>query len=270
MTFNDREISIADGQPVRLYEFALGPQRWLYTNAQLGVVHNLQTYISCPGISDDGIRQTGEASADLLTITAPLDFTLVSLYQVYPPSIPVSITVYDKHLGEDDALVVWVGEIADVTRRRDQLNLVCAPLSSRDTTGLRLTWGRNCPHTLYGDDCGVDKELHRVDAVLAEVTGLTLVASEFAAFSDGHFSGGFVEWFATSGTLEQRGIDSHSGINITLLGGSLDLVPGLDLRAYPGCARVISVCDEKFNNSENCGAVPGLPGISPFDGNPVF
>ncbi|MCO1335462.1 phage BR0599 family protein [Microbulbifer sp. OS29] len=270
MSFNGREISIDDGQPVRLYEFVLGPQRWLYTNAQLGVAHNLQTFISCPGISDDGIRQTGETSADLLTITAPLNFALVNLYQVYPPSTPVSITVYDKHLGEDDALVVWVGEIADVTRRRDHLNLVCAPLSSRDTTGLRLTWSRHCPNALYDVTCGVNKELHRVDSVLAEVTGLTLMASEFAAFSDGHFSGGFVEWLSPTGILEQRGIDSHNGTNITLLGGSLDLVPGLELRAYPGCARTITECTTKFSNSLNFGGVPGMPGKSPFDGDPVF
>ncbi|EMM6324760.1 TPA: phage BR0599 family protein, partial [Pseudomonas aeruginosa] len=35
-----------------------------------------------------------------------------------------------------------------------------------------------------------------------------------------------------------------------------------------GCDQLIQTCNDKFNNTANCGAVPFLPGKSPFDGDP--
>ncbi|WP_192943092.1 phage BR0599 family protein [Pseudomonas aeruginosa] len=38
--------------------------------------------------------------------------------------------------------------------------------------------------------------------------------------------------------------------------------------AFPGCDQLIQTCNDKFDNTPNCGAVPFLPGKSPFDGDP--
>jgi len=271
MTFESRELSIADGRPIRLYEFSRGTQRWLYTNAALDVVNQNRTFSSYKGISDDGIRQTGEASADALTVTAPLTLPLINLYRVYPPSTPVHVTVYDMHLGDGESVVAWVGTIGDVSRRRNHVRLVCRPLSSdQDTAGLRLTWGPNCPHTLFDRNCKVDKELFRVDATLLSVSGNMVSAAAFAGYADHWFSGGFLEWEGESGLAEQRGIERHTRTDLLLLGGSLEFKTGLAVRGYPGCVGTAQVCDTKFNNSDNNGGVPGLPGKSPFDGDPIF
>lgn len=273
MTFDSREQSLDNGRPVRLYEFARGTSRWLYTNAALGVVHNTRTFIAT-AIDDDGIRQTGEAGADALNIQLPINAPLLDQYRVHRPSTPVSVTVWDKHIGEAEALVAWVGHVSDVTRmagRKELAKLVCTPLSSDlSTNGLRLTWGRNCPYSVYDENCRVDKEAFRTDAVLDSVSGLTLSAAEFGAHPDDWFADGFLQWDGPDGITEERGIASHTGSAITLLGGALDLASGLAVRAYPGCPRVYSVCDSKFNNSPNYGGVPGMPGKSPFDGDPIF
>lgn len=272
MSYDTLDASLAQARPLRLYEFARGAQRWRYTNAGLDVVHDNQTFHSV-FITDDGIRQTGEASADALNIEVPLDLELLGIYRIYPPSTPIELTIWDKDLGDPSALVQWVGILSDVTlkRRAGKARLVCRPLSSeQDNTGLRLVWGRQCPYALYDANCRVDKELYRTTAALASAAGITVTAGLFAGQPDGWFTGGFIEWEAVSGAVEQRGIDEHVGTTLTLLGGSVELVAGLEVRAYPGCARSVSVCDSKFSNVENYGGVPALPGSSPFDGNPVF
>jgi hypothetical protein len=45
---------------------------------------------------------------------------------------------------------------------------------------------------------------------------------------------------------------------------------GLAVNAYPGCNRTTTECVDKFDNLDNYGGVPDLPGKSPFDGDPVF
>ncbi|MEO1902601.1 MAG: phage BR0599 family protein [Alcanivorax sp.] len=272
MSYDDLDASISNARPIQLYEFARGAQRWRYTNAGLDVVQDNQTFHSIQ-IKDDGIRQTGEASADALNIDVPLDLELLGIYRIYPPSTPIELTIWDKDLGDPAALVKWVGLLSDVIlkRRAGKAKLVCRPLSSeQDNTGLRLVWGRQCPYALYDTNCRVDKEQFRTTANLTSASGITITAGPFGAHPDGWFTGGFIEWEVVSGAVEQRGIDSHVGTNLTLLGGSLELKPGVQVRAYPGCARTVAVCGSKFDNVENYGGVPALPGRSPFDGNPVF
>lgn len=272
MSYDSLDASISKARPVQLYEFSRGAQRWRYTNAGLDVVQDSQVFHRT-FIKDDGIRQTGEASADALNIDVAIDLELLGLYAVYPPSTPIELTIWDKDLGDPAALVKWVGLVSDVTlkRRAGTARLVCRPLSSeQDNTGLRLVWGRQCPYALYDASCRAEKERFRTTAVLTSASGISITAGPFGAHPDGWFTGGFVEWEAVSGAVEQRGVDHHVGTTLTLLGGSLELENGLQVRAYPGCSRTVSVCDSKFGNVENYGGVPALPGRSPFDGNPVF
>ncbi|MFO6238938.1 phage BR0599 family protein, partial [Pseudomonas aeruginosa] len=79
---------------------------------------------------------------------------------------------------------------------------------------------------------------------------------------------GYVEWDSGQGVIEQRGIQQHTGNRLVLVGGTSLLAPGTRAVAFPGCDQLIQTCNDKFNNTANCGAVPFLPGKSPFDGDP--
>lgn len=269
MSHDSREISIASGQPVRLYEFALGTKRWLVCNSTLDIVHQGKTFNGNGSISDDGIRQTGEKSADTLTITVAPDFELLQQYTIAPPR-PVSITIWDMHIGETEGLVQWVGQISDINHRKASVQLVCKALSSDATTGLRLFWSRTCPHILYDNNCAVDKTAFAVQTTLDSVAGLSLSAAAFAGFDDGYFTGGMVSWFTDYGEFESRGINDHMGNTLVISGVASGLMAGVALTAYPGCNKTITTCDEKFSNFINYGGIPGMPTKSPFDGDPVF
>lgn len=271
MTHDARERSRADGKPIRLYEFGRGAMRWLYCSADRDIVHGGRIY-AARAVSDDGIRQAGELSADALVVTAPWDIDVVRQFRGMPPSVEISLTVRDMHYGETDAAVVWVGSIAGVKwPAPNKCEISCQPLAaSFERSGLTRTWERNCPYTLFDTDCTVDRNQYKTAITVQSLTGAAIQAGALAAQPDGYFSGGFVEWDIGDGEVERRGIESHAGSTAALLGGTDGLVIGQALTAYPGCGRTIAICQDKFGNAVNYGGIPHLPGKSPFDGTPIF
>lgn len=272
MSFESREASRSDGQPVRLYLFELGVgNRWGFAAADRAVTHQSVTY-KPSAISDDGIRLTGEASADTLRITAPADLAPAALFRATPPAEEVFVTLRDTHWGEPDApasaRVVWVGTISSVRwPQDDRCELVCESLSaSMRRPGLRLTYQRSCPHSVYDTECGVDRALHRVSATIMALDGASITHNAAGA---GTYAGGFVEWTA-GGRTERRGIDAESGQVLTLLGGTHGLALGATVMLYQGCDQTSATCHNRFNNMDNFGGFRHMPGKSPFDGDPAF
>ena len=275
MTFDTRERSLATAQPVRLYQFARGTLRWAYCSADRAITFQGVVY-KAVAISDDGVRLTGETSADVLTVTGPASLEVAQLFRAAPPSAEISLTLRDYHYGEADvassARVAWVGSISAVRwPQADRCAIACESISaSMQRPGLRLTWERTCPHTIYDRRCGVDRNTFAVAATVQALTGTTLSSATFAAQAAGYFGGGFVEWAVGGGELERRGIEAHTGSDLVLMGGTAGLAGGLAVTAYPGCRQTNSYCNTKFNNLVNFGGVAHLPGKSPFDGTPVF
>lgn len=271
MAFNNIEISNDDGKPIALYEFARVGKVWRYTTADQNIIFGNVTYLAVPG-SDNGITQSGDSDTDTLQITLPYDADVCKQYERTPTSDEVRVIIRRMHFEDDEAPVIWVGSVTGYSRP-DIVSRVfsCNTLSISFTMGgLRLAWGRNCPHMLYDRNCTIDKALFAVPttAVIADAQTLTIV--DGANFPDDYFSGGFAEWEIEPGVFERRGITSHLATQFILFGTSDWFTSGGNIVLYPGCNRIIQTCNDKFNNLPNYGGFANLPGKSPFDGNPVF
>ncbi len=272
MNFDGIETSLASGKPIRLYLFERGASlRWAYTGPDRDITYQNVDYLRRE-ISDDGIRQSGESSADALTITGPASLAVAQLYRGAPPSDEITLTIRDMHFGDTEALVSWSGSISDVNFPAvDRCEIVCESLAaSLQRQGLRLAWQRNCPYALGDRNCKVDMEPLAVPGTVITLDGTTLSATAWAGYPDGWFAGGWVQWPVGGGEFDRRGIESHVGGVLGLLGGTAGLALNQVLTGYPGCSRTIQVCQDKFTNSDNYGGVYHLPGRSPFDGKPVF
>lgn len=271
MSFDSHEISIADGKPVRLYLFERGTLKWGHTSADRNIVYEGVTY-RAGGVSDDGIRQSGETSADAFTVKGPASMEVAQLYRTLPPSAQVFLTVFDLHHQELLGRMRWTGSIQAVGwPEPDRCEIVCQSWEAAlEETGLRQTYARGCPHSLYDHRCGVNKAAFKVTAILSAVTAVTVSAAVFDGFADGYFTGGFLEFELGGGEVERRGIETHVGAVLGLLDLAVDLAVGMTVSVYPGCNRTIAVCNSKFGNKDNYGGQPHLPGKSPFSGDPVF
>ncbi|SEJ50182.1 phage conserved hypothetical protein BR0599 [Azotobacter beijerinckii] len=272
MSFDSAERSLAGGRPIRLYQFARGLLRWAYASCDRDVDHLNQSFKALRGgIADNGIQQSGDSQQDQFVVTAPGDLEVAQRYRAAAPSAPVQLTVFARHDGVDDYLVIWVGEVRSVKwTQPDRCEIACAPLSERmEMQGLRLGWERNCPHALYSLACGVDRNGYRVDSSVQTMDGAGLDNGSLAAYPADYFTGGYVEWPIGSGEYERRGIERHAGSTLTLLGGTAGLALAQAIRVYPGCAQTTAAC-LAFANLPNYGGIPHLAGKSPFDGNQYF
>ena len=123
MTFVDREISSDDSQPVGLYKLEWGPTVWAYTSAEREIVRQetdgqgvvREVRYQPVSISDSGMTQGGSAANDF-TVDIQADVPIVDLFRSTPPSESIWLTVRRKHVGEEEALVSWIGTVANVTR----------------------------------------------------------------------------------------------------------------------------------------------------------
>lgn len=275
MSFNDKEISTQDGQPISLYKLQWGNVIWRYTSADREIVRTEDeesvTYEPV-AINDDGMTQGGSQQNDF-TIHAPSNIPIVALFAGTPPAQSIWITVRRQHIGEADAPIYWIGTVGNV-RRVDlaSIDIIGRVLTATfKRTGLRLPWSKGCPHMLYDGSCRANKSFFSVTKTISTKTGNTITINSNDKPA-GYYDGGFIEWEADeSGTMDRRGIEWQPGTATFALFGTTDrLEIGMTITLYAGCDRTPETCNSKFNNLPNYGGFAFMAGKSPFDGDPVF
>lgn len=278
MAFNDREISNQDGEPIALYEFRYGNSYWRYCtsdkNEIIGEDDSGNPLVwAALAITDEGVVQGGSDQNDL-QIMMQADLPVPKLFRNNQPSGKVWLTVRRWHLGDPgtETPIQWVGTVINaVLVDEATVQMACRSLGGTyDRQGLRLAWGRMCPHVLYAPyGCKVDKSLHAYPRVIATLTGNSFTCETHAEPAEGTFTGGFFEWSRPDGSYDRRGIEAQNGNDFVVLGSTDGLSVGTEITIYPGCPRNTTGC-KAFNNLPNYGGFPHLPGKSPFDGSPVF
>ncbi|WP_339844283.1 phage BR0599 family protein [uncultured Halopseudomonas sp.] len=273
MSFDQREGSIALGQPIRLYKFSRGVIRWLYNSSDRDITYNNQVFRALVGgISDRGIQQSGDAKADALTITAPSDISVAQPFRTFPPSERIELVIFDMHYGDAEARLAWPGRIASVNwPSLDSCRIECVTRDAEmSEPGLTDVYSRMCTARLGDNRCNVDLNPYRITTTLQAQDGQTVSAPAFAGYPDGWFAAGWLEWSIGSGEYDRRHIEQHIGTDLQLLGGTAGIPAGATVRVYPGCDFLAETCDGKFDNLDNMRAIPHLQGKSPFDGDQVW
>lgn len=278
MTFNAYEVSADQGEPILLFDFAVGLAHFRYTSADRIITFSSQDYAPA-AIMRSAISQTSDVKRQTLKVTAPRDIGIAGLYASTPPSSPVALTIWASHYDDPDQqfVVDWVGRVMTPSWMGSKVELSCEPAyTSVQTMGLRRRWQRSCPHILYSQQCGAAKTSFRILTTLTAVSGFNLSSTDFALLPDGSYAGGYVEWINDAGITQQRSIDHHTGGVITVAYGADELVAGLSLFAYRGCDHSMTTCNTVFNQltglagAGGFGGTPYIPTINPFDGNPVY
>jgi len=273
MSFSQLESSLDQGQPVRLYSFSRGVFRWLYCTTERDVTVQTQTFRAVSGgISDSGLKLSGETRSDTLTITAPADISVAQLFRSFPPSEPVGLSIFDMHYGDDEARLSWSGRINTVQwAALDRCRIKCVTRESEmGEPGLTDVYMRTCTAVLGDHRCRVEMSAHRLETLVQSMDGQSIYSGAFEAYPDGWFTAGYIEWPIGNGEFERRHIERHIGSQLSLMAGTAGVPSGLTVRVYPGCDFMAQTCRDKFNNDANFRGIPHLQGESPFDGDQVW
>lgn len=274
MAFGEIEASDYFSTADFLYEFQVGGNVYRYTASDTGL--SVGGYLwERAAISHEGVRQTGDATEDSVTLTSDSQLIPASIFVGSVPTQDVLVRFAKAHEGDQAFQVFFVGLVSSVDwpepgRVKFSLITLSATMLRE---GLTLTFQRSCRNVLYSQGrgaCNVNKEDFRVDATVVTTSRGEVALRGLAGYPDGWFDGGFIEWDDSTRGVERRTIERYTGGSSVLLFGLPDgLFEDMEVRVYAGCARTAQACDEKFNNMDNYGGQPQLPGDSPFDGDPL-
>ncbi len=282
MALADRDLSNFGGSPVMLYEFSRHSTPtisgvpvntyWRYTSADRDYTLGADTYAASV-ISDDGIRQSGDASTDQLTIEMPSSEAIPQMFSGSPPSDPIYCVIRRTHRDESAAFISWAGLVGAVSRGADdsKASIVCGTkMATLDRTGLRMAWTRLCTHALYDGACKVSPLGFYGTGEVTLLDGAIVIVEEFADFPIGRFTGGWIEWLDSYGHAERRGIIDHGGSAVRVLGTADGLSIGDTAWAFFGCPRTRTACRDIFDNLPRHGGHHYMPDTNPFSGDMIF
>lgn len=273
MTYEAIETSAQDGSPVELYEFEVDGVTYRYTSGDVDYLYALNTYLATP-IERSALEDTTDLPKNDLRLEVVRDFPVAELFRVAPPAGVVLARLIEVHRsdGDQEGIVKWNGRILNVNWEGAKAVLYCEnDYTSLKRPGLRRTFGRSCPHVLYGSTgCRLVAADFAESIILSSVSGVNLSSSDFDSFEDGFFDGGYVEWEREPGIFDRRSIRSHVGADVVLTHGISDLEAGTTITAYPGCDHTYETCETKFDNRKNYGGFPNVPKLNPFGPSSVF
>ena len=274
MTFQAREESRQQGEPVHLYFFKYGPGAldfFAYTDAETDVTHSGVTYRSIP-FDRDNIKSSGSLDNSDVTLRCPADSELANLFKVFPPDHEVSIILRQGHIGDPDNefVVIWTGRIMSPSFNGNECSFNCQPVSTAmRRAGLRRHWQYSCPHALYGSECEADQNAATSATTLVSATAnsVTLPSDWATPPRKSKYVGGMVIWTGAGALMQRRMVLRVIGDTLVLSGLVRDLVPGQEVKVVLGCnhrAGLDDDCIQLHNNILNYGGDPWIPTKNPL------
>lgn len=281
MSYESREESRYQGQPLQLYIFRYGENSsFRYTDAPFDVVYDdgdgEKTYKPIP-ISRSKITASGTLDKAKLEIRLLADSDIGEFYKLYPPNFTVTLTILSGHYGETDFLCVWSGNIKGGGPEGSEVILTGEPISSlMKRNGLRRRYQYGCPHVLYGSQCRADKTAATQIGTVASYTAgtITLNSGWEGARSPAKFIGGYVEWENPKGNVEIRTIYAVAANVLKLRGYVRDIAVGQNVNVVLGCDHTEADCQNLHvetgtgdSNIVNFGGQPWIPLENPVNKN---
>lgn len=262
MSYLERERSEYAGHPLELYRFAMGEQQWLFTSADHAVAYGEDLY-QPRYIERGGFTKGADSRKSDLEIKVSASNPVALLFRTGWLSGILVVTVFRHHYEDSEFSVLWKGRVTGCKWSGSQAALAAESMFTLfQRAGLRRKYQVGCPHILFGQACGLNADAWKFEGIVSSVVGNQVAVGGASALGSGYFLGGM----AKVGD-EYRMITAHAGNVVTLVDGVVDLVEGSAITLWPGCARTVNACLNKFANLDNFGGLPYLPAKNPFRGD---
>ncbi len=255
-TYTEYEESVAQGEPIELYDFedAFG-SHWRMNTGNKNISYGGFTY--GPGVVDRGeIVVGGDFSDNTVDIMMARGNAFTKQYMRRVIDSIVSATIIRCHV--DQFAQTWSGYLRNI--KRDENGAPTCVFASLLTgaigVGTRRRCQRPCDHVIYDNGCGLNIDTYAVPAVVEAVSDeqVTIQSTTFSSKASGWFKAGLLKF----GDV-YRFIISHSNDTIVIdRRFYTDLSVGDSVTAYAGCDLLPETCRTKFSNIYNFGGLEFL------------
>jgi len=267
MSFSIEERSREDGQPIELYQFALGGDFFTYTNQESDETYGAIVY-TAETISRTSIKNTIDAGENQITITVPSTNAFARLFVTVIPGDRASITIRQVHRTDtaDETVVAFKGFVSTVGFGQDgkAVKINCRQITSAAERPVpRHTYQGLCNHMLYDARCGLSEATFEENATITAVDGRNVTTSGLTNVGGGddYWEAGLCQFGS-----EYRLIVGQTANVMKLNIPFANTINGESLRFVPGCKhRRVTDCQTKFSNAINYGGFPFVPTKNPFE-----
>lgn len=267
MSYEVKEASTHDGQPIECFEFVSNYTTYRYTSYDRTVVVASQTFE--PLAIKRSTIKAGTHEEDNLDIQVEIPATSRlakdCAYYLTPPRL--TMTIYRVHEGDDfatDYVIYWKGPVANLSVDKNIATIRVPSVFSNLLSGHvpSVFYQNPCNHVLFDGGCKIVRASHNVTTTIVLVSPTALQIASVGGFPDQYFKGGEVVNIPTG---ERRLIIDHTADTIQInypfgeasIGQAVEVTAGCD-HSYEGD------CKLKFSNQVNYGGFPFIPTINPF------
>jgi len=271
LTYSAKETSSADGQPLLLFHFSIGPLKYLYNTSDVPVTYSGSVYE--PGnLSSSSIRQASGVYRENITISTTKDLTVLELFLGRSLPTVMTLTIHSKHDSDAEVVQVWQGRVVGRRLQGNQATISAESFSTiKKRTGISRKYGTSCPHFLFGSACSADINTYSHNTTVSSVdsnTALTFASVHAsAAADDSYYPGGYIRYtdtFSLTRTVMITGYTSATK-QTTFVHALTDVEVGTPITLVPGCDKALTTCRDKFgNNVVNFGGWPYSPNDNVF------
>ena len=248
-------------KPVELYKVWTGSTYWYYTNGDVAVVFDGQTY--SPAVIERG--EVGyDANFEVNTLKvqfAPLTEPAVQYIAQNPIAVVwVEVSRLFRDQSPLEKSIVFIGQIKSVSFKGLTAEASCVSFEHFLRMPVPLwRYQVGCNHKLFDSWCKKVKSSYKVTATITlDATKTILTSSTFAEKVSEYFTSGLVEHGG-----EYRTIIGHDKSTITIQYKMRGLENNESVDAYPGCDGKIETCRDTYNNIVNFLGFPFIPKENP-------
>lgn len=281
--YDELDDSREHAAPVNLVLFRYGIATlsvYGYTDAEQAITKDGVIYAPI-SMEAGGIVASGTLDRKSFDLKVPYNADIAQLYRAYPPSYPISMTIFRGHItetGTTEWRSIWVGRVLNGKFEGDGSHwcaLTCEPIAtSLRRTALRRNYQYLCPHVLYGTACKANKSAATF-SVIPAVIGSNTLGLDAGWAPDSlldAFTGGVIEWTTAEGNLEIRTIlevevpGDGADHTIHMTGPTTGLTTQV-VRISLGCNHQMDHCTDLHSNILNFGGQPWIPNNNPIGGS---
>jgi len=276
MTYDAKETSTYDGNPIYLYRFTKNSINYDYCSAaEDQVIASPAGTFVASSLQHGKIGVGQPVRKDSLDVVFPVSHPFaILLLQRSTQFSPTTVTIWRGHLDDaaNEFVVIFKGKVrAAKLMDETAIALECSGFySAVKLPGLGGVVHPSCRHALYFGGCGLAKSAFEDVGTVTNIVGNVLTIPEASAEADD---------FYTSGTLEFQGsqtfITAHTGTSITLRAIPASLLTFFQSGTNPvttiarGCDHSIDICVSKFSNVVNFGGFPYIPDNDPWNSGSI-
>lgn len=264
MAFDDDERSVADSQPIELYEIVTTKGTYRRTSHNAAYTYAAQVYTPIPGMRSPLIT-AAEPTEGELVLTLPQSDLIVQDHAFAMPSRSMLITVYRVQRTSGGGIEYFKGKIVGIAveGKVGKLRLVHEMSGALATKVCSVHVQRLCNHVLYDERCTVARASFDVATTVAAISadGMTLTLAGDGGNPDQWLKAGEI---VRDSDQERRLILDHTGLDIVIDAPFQTLGVGNAVTVYAGCDHTLETCESKFSNVDQFGGHHWIPRANPF------